>query len=102
MKGGCMFHLGREKEDGESEKQGGEKEKSPRCQQEDRGRKKEKGVEVLGVLVVGRGAGIQGNGLFLIIIPPPPTTTTKHTHTQKRPPHGPMTTLSWPIHMHTH
>lgn len=29
------------------------------------------GVEVLGVLVAGRGAGIQGNGLFLIIQTPP-------------------------------
>lgn len=48
------------------------------------------GVEVLGVLVAGRGAGIQGNGLFLIIQTPPFT----YTHRQKRPPHGPMTTLS--------
>lgn len=49
------------------------------------GRKKRKGkrggVEVLGVLVVGRGAGIQGNGLFLIIQTTPPT----HTHTEEAP-----------------
>ena len=43
MKGGCTFHLGREKEDRESEKQGGKKEKSPRCQQEDRGEKRKGG-----------------------------------------------------------
>lgn len=62
------------------------------------------GVEVLGVLLVGRGAGIQGNGLFLIIQTPHPHPHPLlhiYTHRQKRPPHGPMTTLSWAIYTHT-
>ena len=66
------------------------------------GRKKKRGVEVLGVLVVGRGAGIQGNGLFLIIQTPPPpyTHTHTHTHTEEAP--------TWPhdnsilAHPHVH
>lgn len=51
-----------------------EKREIPRCQQEGAGTRKERGVEVLGVLFVGRGAGIQGNGLFLIIQTPPTNT----------------------------
>lgn len=77
MAGGHTFHLEREEET------------------EGKGKKSQVsagvgGVEVLGVLVAGRGAGIQGNGLFLIIQTPLFT----YTHRQKRPPHGPMTTLS--------
>lgn len=63
MEGGGPFHLGRQKEEEREDRR--KNGKSPRCQQE--GRKKKRGGEVLGVLVVGRGAGIQGNGLFFII-----------------------------------
>lgn len=73
MEGGSTFHLGREKE-----KQRGrhrkKKEKFPGVSRRGDGTRKEKGVEVLGVLFVGRGAGIQGNGLFLIIQTPPTIT----------------------------
>ena len=43
MKRAGTCHLGREKEERESEKKGGKKEKSPRCQQEDRGEKRKGG-----------------------------------------------------------
>lgn len=57
---------------------GKKKGKFPGVSRRGDGTRKEKGVEGLGVLVVGRGAGIQGNGLFLIIQTPP-------TYTEEAP-----------------